>query len=220
MRGSGAADHVAEAGVGGVDDRGFRETCTDSDRLPTWSVDRDSLVVSTCSVTFSTTDGPEALHLDGQFVGAGRHAVERERAGVSDCVVRDRPVAGLAIVTFAPGRAIFCASMIFPCRVAVPLCARRRCGHQAHARGQQPVTQCCLLIVSPPQIAKTRSLVRSRRRRIRLEGVLADAWVVVVRAGIGRGTNPRRVAAKRMSVVTRAGEHCQVTEAIADTELG
>jgi hypothetical protein len=34
--------------------------------------------------------------------------------------------------------------------------------------------------------------------RIRADGTRAGAWVVVVRTVIGPGTNPRRIAAKRM----------------------
>jgi hypothetical protein len=76
----------------------------------------------------------------------------------SACVVRDRPVAGLANVTLAPGRAIFCASMTFPCRVAVPLCATASCAVVRHMiAAASHVIQCCLLIVSPQVQRRARS---------------------------------------------------------------
>src|SRR5215213_6506378 len=73
----------------------------------------------------------------------------------SVCVVRDRAVAGLAIVTLAPGKDAFCASTTFPCKVDVPLCANARCAVVKHMHAAiSHVTQCCLLIVSPPKLQR------------------------------------------------------------------
>src|SRR4051812_14864111 len=101
---------------------------------------------------------------------------------VSVCVLRDRPVAGFVMVTFAPGNAAFCASTTLPCKVAVPLCARAVCAARHKTAAISHVTQCCLLIVSPPKY-KNAIACAIASSNVHFEGILADA---VGRRGPGR----------------------------------
>src|SRR5689334_22408713 len=93
---------------------------------------------------------------------------------VSVVVSRDKPVAGLAIVTVAPGRAAFCGSATLPWSVEVPLCAAATVASITHIKAlASHVTQCCRLIVCPPNTKRERP--RPLLSTLRFEGTLASA---------------------------------------------